>query len=127
MSLIETLCCLGCILYHVKILIDANHEAWTKISLDKELAKEVKRKENEQKRGAKVQIPRRISERELLSTAWLGGPSGLAAMFVKRHKTRKPMFLLCYCCRCIAGVSVCLVLIAPFLLSLLYLLAVSQT
>ena len=94
----------------MKILTDANLDAWTKISRDKELAKEVKRKKDEKRRGGKVRIPQRISERELLSTAWFGGPCGLVAMFVK---IRKPMFLLGYCCRCIAGV--CLVCVALYI------------
>ena len=116
MSLIEYIIVALCLLflYFMKILItDANLDAWTKISQDKELAKEVKRKKDQKRRGGNVRIPQRISERELLSTAWFGGPCGLVAMFVKRHKIRKPMFLLGYCCRCIAGV--CLVCVALFL------------
>ena len=116
MSLIVALCLEG---FFLCFVIAANLEAWTKISRDKDLAMEVERREEERRRGRNVQIPRRISERELLSTAWFGGPCGLVAMFVKRHKIRKPMFLLGYCCRCIAGVSLCLVLlIAPSLLFL---------
>lgn len=101
------------VLYFVKFLIEANLNAWSKISKDKNLAKEIGKKEEKKRKGDKVHIPQRISEKELKSTAWFGGPSGLLAMIVRRHKIKKPMFLLGYCCRCSAGI--CLVLIVLFL------------
>ena len=90
----------------LKILIYTNLKAWSNLSKDKAIAMKNK------KWGDKNRTP----ERDLLSDAWFGGPLGLVAILLKRHKIRKPLFLLHYCSRCSVGVFISL----PALLILVY-------
>ena len=110
-SLTIALSLLACFL---KTLIDANLNAWSNVARDKAIAKENDR-EYENKKGKKKGCKNRLSERELLSNAWFGGPCGLLAPVVKWHKVRKPMFLLGYCCRCCTGVCVSLLALLVYL------------
>ena len=96
----------------LKILIDANLNAWSNVAREKAIAEENDR-EHENKKGKKKGGKNRISER---------GMPGLVvrvdcyiALVVKWHKVRKPMFLLCYCCRCCTGVCVSLIALLVYL------------
>ena len=114
-SLSIALTLLGSFLTFVKILFDANLKAWSNLSKDKAIAIE-NEKGQENKKGKKKGGKNRISERELLSNAWFGGPFGLLAILLKRHKIRKPLFVLFYCCRCSMGVFISLLALFIYLL-----------
>ena len=101
-SLAISLSLLGSFLCFLKFLIDANRRAWSNICKDKALAPKKK--------------VTRIPEAELLGNAWFGGPWGLLAMVVKRHKVRKLGFVSGYMCRSVTGGSVCLLVLLLHLL-----------
>ena len=111
-SLAVSLSLLGSFVCFLKILIDANLQAWRNIWKDKDLAVTAGRDKKRRGGGGKVT---RITEQELLGNAWFGWPCGILAMLIRRHKIRKWNFLLCYCSRALTGVCVTLVSLLLYL------------
>ena len=79
----------------VLVLCFLNWKAWSNMWKDKDAAKE-----NQW----------RIPERELLCDALFGWPCGLMAMYMSRHKVRKPEFLILYYCCCCFGVVIYIII-----------------
>ena len=102
-TLIVALNLLGSFLCFVKLLINANLNAWSNIVTDKAIAEEEdENNKGKKKRGKRMRIP----EKRLWRDAWFGGTCGLVAMVWRWHKVRKPLFLLRYCCQCCIGVFI---------------------